>query len=275
MILSTIYFRIDSILISLIKDQSEVGIYAIALRVLEAFQVVPLYFMNSVLPVLTRAMKESVEKAKTIISYSFDFLTALSVPLLVGAYILAYPIIFIVSNPGFLSRIGDGFYGSDIALKYLMFALVFQFIGTLFSFVLLSLNKQSKILYINLGCVIFKIVMDLIFIPKFGFRGAAITSIVAEFLVMAVGAIVAFKYFKYSFNFLTTAKIIFSALAMGFVVKLLHPISYDLLQNFGIIPLIIIGAVVYGALLILTKAVDRNMLRMLKKTPPVNSPELN
>ena len=54
---------------------------------------------------------------------------------------------------------------------------------------------------------------------------------------------------------------------MGVVVKLLHPISYDLLQNFGIIPLIAVGAIVYGALLLLTKAVSKDMLKMLKKSP--------
>jgi len=216
-------------------------------------------------------MKEStdaaVEKARLIVRYSFDFLTALGIPLLVGAYVLAYPIIFIVSSPEFLSRLNEGFYGSDVALKYLMFALVFQFLGTLFAFILLSVDKQSKILYINLGCVIFKIVADLIAIPYAGFRGAAVTSIVAEFLVMAVGAFTAYKYFKYKFNFTTTLKITISAIIMGVVVKLLHPISYDLFQNFGIIPLIIIGMLVYGALLLATKAVSKDMLKMLKKSP--------
>jgi O-antigen/teichoic acid export membrane protein len=265
LILSTIYFRIDSILISLIKDQSEVGIYAVALRVLEAFQIIPLYFMNSVLPVLTKAMKESLEKAKLIVRYSFDFLTALSIPLLVGAYVLAYPIIFIVSSPEFLSRINEGFYGSDVALKYLMFAMVFQFLGTLFAFILLSVDKQSKILYINLGCVIFKIAANILAIPVFGFRGAAVTSIAAEFLVMAVGAFTAYKYFKFKFNFVTTFKIIISALLMGAAVKFLWPITYDIFQNAGIFILAAIGAIIYGALLLATKAVSKDMLRMLKK----------
>lgn len=311
LILSTIYFRIDSILISLIKDQSEVGVYAVALRVLEAFQIIPLYFMNSVLPVLTKAMKGTVavaagtasatssaiaeaaktsaagaivkataaaeavtnaaeaarEKARLIVRYSFDFLTALSVPLLVGAYVLAYPIIFIVSSPEFLSRLNEGFYGSDIALKYLMFAMVFQFLGTLFAFILLSVDKQSKILYINLGCVIFKIAADLATIPTFGFRGAAVTSIAAEFLVMAIGAITAYRYFKYKFNFATTFKIIVSALLMGAAVKLLWPPIYGIFQNFGVFVLAFIGAIIYGALLLATKAINKDMLRMLKKSP--------
>jgi len=289
LILSTIYFRIDSILLSLIRTQQEVGIYSVALRILEAFQIIPLYFMNSVLPVLTKAIKTSIgstkdmagqaaeqatEKARLIVRYSFDFLVALGAPLLVGAYVLAYPIIFIVSSPQFLSRIDEGFYGSDIALKYLMFALVFQFLGTLFTFLLLSINQQSKILYINLGCVIFKITADLLVIPTYGFRGAALTSIVAEFLVMSIGALIAYKYFKYRLSPTTTVKIIISALVMGVTVKLLQPLSYTLLQNAGVFLLVIIGALVYGAMLLLTGAISKDMLKMLKKTPAESRPSI-
>ena len=64
------------------------------------------------------------EKYQKIISYSFDFLAALSVPMVVGTVILAFPIIFIVSTPEFLSRLSEGFYGSDIALQILIFAIL-------------------------------------------------------------------------------------------------------------------------------------------------------
>ncbi len=263
LILNTVYFRIDSILISLIRGQAEVGIYAVAMRVLEAFAIIPLYFMNSVLPVLTRTLKEQSEKYKLIIKYSFDFLAALGVPLLVGAYVLAYPIVFIVSSPEFLTRLNEGFYGSDTALKILMFALVFQFLNTLFAFILLAVNKQSKILYINAACVLFNIVGNLLVIPHYGFRGAAVTSVLSELLILILTATVAYHYLKYRINFLTTFKIIISALLMGVVVHYLQPVSYTLFQNSGVLLLVPVGALVYGLLLIATKAVDRDMIRLL------------
>ena len=185
LILNTIYFRIDSILISLIQGQTEVGIYAVAMRVLEAFAIIPLYFMNSVLPILTRALKDNMQKARTIISYSFDFLAAISFPMLVGAFILAYPIVFIVSTPEFLSRISEGFYGSDIALQILMFALVFQFLSTLFAFILIAVNKQSKLLYVNAAGVLLNITGNLIVIPIYGFVGAAITSVISQAFIFS------------------------------------------------------------------------------------------
>jgi O-antigen/teichoic acid export membrane protein len=263
LILNTVYFRIDSILISLIRGQAEVGIYAVAMRVLEAFAIIPLYFMNSVLPVLTKSLKEKTDQYKLIIAYSFDFLAALGLPLLVGAYVLAYPIVFIVSSPEFLTRFNEGFYGSDTALKILMFALVFQFLNTLFAFVLLAVNKQSKILYINAACVLFNIIGNLIVIPHYGFRGAAVTSVLSELLILILTAATAYHYLKYKINLVTTLKITISALLMGVAVHYLQPVSYALLENAGVLLLVPVGALIYGLLLIATKAVDKEMLKLL------------
>ena len=265
LILNTIYFRIDSILISLIQGQTEVGIYAVAMRVLEAFAIIPLYFMNSVLPVLTRALKENMQKARTIISYSFDFLAAVSFPMLAGAFILAYPIVFIVSTPDFLSRLDEGFYGSDIALQILMFALVFQFLSTLFSFILIAVDKQSKILYINAVGVLLNIIGNLIVIPIYGFIGAAITSVISQAFIFTVNGLVAYKYVKYQINPITTLKIIFSSIVMGLAVKALYPYAYGLFQNAGVFLLVLVGALIYGALLLLTKAINKDMLALIRR----------
>jgi O-antigen/teichoic acid export membrane protein len=265
LILNTIYFRIDSILLSLIQGQTEVGIYAVAMRVLEAFAIIPLYFMSSVLPVLTRTLKDNIEKARTIISYSFDFLAAISFPMLTGAVILAYPIVFIVSTPEFLSRIDEGFYGSDIALQILMFALVFQFLSTLFAFILIAADKQGKLLYINAAGVLLNITGNLLVIPIYGFVGAAITSVISQGFIFTINALVAYKYVKYRINPITTLKIIFSSIVMGLSVKALYPYAYDLAQNAGVFLLVLAGALIYGTLLLITKAVDKEMIALIRR----------
>lgn len=265
LILNTVYFRIDSILISFIRGQQEVGIYGVAMKMLEHFAILPLYFMNSVLPVLTRAIKEGNEKYKKVISYAFDFLAAMSIPMVVGGVILAYPIIFIVSTPEFLSRLSEGFYGSDMAFKILIFALMFQFLNVLFAFILIAVNKQSKILYINAACVIFNIVTNLIFIPHYGFRGAAVTSVLSEMFILIATYFTARKYLKFSINFKNLGKIILSALIMGTVITLLQPITYKYIQNWNVLLLIPVGIFVYFAMLLVTKTVNKETLQLLRK----------
>ncbi len=265
LILNTVYFRIDSLLISFIRDDQELGIYGVAMRMLEHFTVLPLYFMNSVLPVLTKALKEKSARYRQIIKYSFDFLAAMAVPMVVGGVILAYPIIFIVSTPEFLSRLSEGFYGSDIAFQILIIALLFQFLNILFGFILIAMNRQLKLLYINAVCVVFNIVTNIIFIPYYGFVGAAVTSVLSEMFILIATYFVAKKYLDFSINFLNLFKIIFSALVMGALVYYLQPLSYQYLENWNVFLLVPLGALVYTALLFATKVVSKEMLALVKK----------
>lgn len=265
LILSTIYFRMNSILISLIRGQEELGIYGVASKTLEQFTIIPLYFMNSVLPVLSKTIRENTDKYKQIIRYAFDFLAALAMPMVVGVFLLAYPIVFIISSKEFLTRLSEGFYGSDIALKILIFALMFQFLNILFAFILIAINKQGKLLYINGACVILNITMNLILIPRYGFIGAGITYIVSELFILIVTAATARHYLDFSINFLNLVKIIFSALVMGIAVYFLQPVTYKFLQNWNVFLLAAIGAAIYAAMLFLTKIVDKNMLYLIRK----------
>jgi len=264
LILNTVYFRVNSLFISMMRGQEEVGIYAVAMRILEQLTVLPLYFMNSVLPVLTKSLQEKNDKYKNIIKYSFDFLAAMAVPMAVGGVVLATSTISIISTKDYLSH--EGFYGSDVALKILVLAVLFQFLNILFSFILVALNKQTKLLYINAACVLFAILADFIFVPIYGFRGATATSVLSELFILLGTYFVAKKYLDFSINFKNLFKIIFSALVMGLALYLLEPITYKFLHHWNVILLVLVGIGIYGIMLIVTKTVSKEMLQLLKKT---------
>lgn len=266
LILNTIYFRIDSVMIFMIKGQQEVGVYGVAMRMLENFAILPLYFMNSVLPVLTKSFQEKTDHYKQLIRNCFDFLAAMSVPMVVGIVVLAYPIIFLASSPEFLTRTAEGFYGSDSALKILIFALLFQFLNVLFTFVLIALDKQSKLLYINGACVLFNIVANLFVIPIYGFRGASFISVLSELFILIATYFTARHYIQFKLSFKNLFKIIISALVMGFIVYKLQPFTYTYIQNWNIFPLALLGAAIYFVLLYFTGAITKDTLRLLRKT---------
>src|SRR5690606_14935222 len=58
-ILSTLYFKIDVLLLSFLRDKNEIAIYGYPSSVIELISIFPIYFMNSVLATLTRAFDES------------------------------------------------------------------------------------------------------------------------------------------------------------------------------------------------------------------------
>lgn len=271
LILNTVYFRVNSIFISFIRGQEEVGIYAVAMRMLEQLTVLPLYFMNSVLPVLTRSLEEKNEKYKTIIKYAFDFLAAMAVPMAVGGMVLSTQIIRVISNPEYLSR--EGFYGSDVALRILVVAVLFQFLNILFSFILVALTKQIKLLYVSGACVLFNVLVNFITVPLYGFRGAAATSVLSELFILIGTYTVAKKYLDFSINFKNLGKIILSAGVMGLAIYLLEPLSDQYLKHWGVLVLIPIGMIIYTVMLFATKTVSKEMLAMIKRPPsgPANT----
>ncbi|MCK9186363.1 flippase [Candidatus Gracilibacteria bacterium] len=267
LILNTVYLNIGPIMLSIMGTKEQVGIYGVATKMLEQFSILPLYFMNSVLPVLTKSIKENSEKYKDIIKYAFDFLCAMSIPLVVGGVILAYPIVFAVSTPDFLSRLSEGYFGSDFAFQILIFALLFQFINVLFAFIMIAVNKQYRLLYINASCVLLNIVGNIALIPHLGFRSCAIMSVVSEFFILILNYTYAKKSLPFSLNFTNLFKIIFSALIMGVVIYFGQIFSYSFLQNWNLIVLVPFGGAIYVAMLFATKVIDKNMLNLLRGKP--------
>jgi len=282
LVLSTIYFRLDVILLTLILPHTtaapdgtakcakamcgdtEVGLLGVAMRMLEVLIVVPIYFMNSVLPVMTRFIEEQSEKVKTLMQYSFDFLAATAMPLLVGGFILAAPIIRFISDPEFLS--GHKYvYGSDLAVKILMFAMLFSFINALFGFTLVVLNKQIKLMYINAACVFFNLIGNLVTIPIWGFRGSAVTSVLSEFFILIMTYHVVRKALGFHLSLRTTARIAVSAVLMGAVVWF----GFYWMQNVWYIwqlsILVPLGAAAYGIMMLTTKAITPEMWELLKR----------
>ncbi len=282
LVLNNIYFRLDVLLMTLILPHSvdladgtascateicgdtEAGLYGVGMRFLEMLIIIPVYYMNSVLPVMTRFLEEQSEKLKKIIQYSFDFLVATAAPIMVGGFILAVPIIRLISDEEFLSGTVHTF-GSDVAVQFLMFAMFFSFINALFGFTLVVLNRQKQLMYINLACVIFNLVSNLMVIPHWGFRGAAATSIICELFILAFTFAAVKKALHFRLEFGTMWKIFISSAVMGAVVYGSEIWLNGLWYIYKLALLIPLGGVVYGIMLLWTRAITPEMQALLKR----------
>ncbi|QQR83830.1 flippase [Candidatus Peregrinibacteria bacterium] len=281
LILNTIYFRLDILLMNFILPHSSVlngvsdcvqtlcgdtenGLYGVAMRMLEMLIIIPVYFMNSVLPVMTRYMEEQKEKVQQLIQYSFDFLVATSMPILVGGFILAKPIVLFISDPEFVS--GHTFiYGADIAMRILMFAMMFSFLNALFGFTLVVLNRQKYLMYINFVAVLFNLVSNIFVIKHWGFRGAAFTSVLSELIILLFIHRVSQREMGFKLNSSSFWKYLISSLLMGLIVFLGYSWLIDLWFVYQLAVLVPLGGLVYLLMVWKTGAVTPEMLRLIKK----------
>jgi len=283
LVLNTIYFRLDVLLMSFLLphttvladgtvscaeklcSDTEVGLYGVAMRFLEMLVIIPIYFMNSVLPVMTRFIEEKSNRIRDLMQYSFDFLAATGIPILVGGFVLAIPIINFISDPEFVS--GNTYmYGSDIAVRILMFAMFFSFINALFGFTLVVLDKQIKLMYVNAAMVLFNLVSNIYVIPIWGFRGAASTSVLTELIILILTGILVRNALGFSISMKTLKKILLSAAAMGVTVGLGFYYMAHIWFVWQIAVLIPLGGAVYGIMMHWTKAITPEMWALLKKS---------
>lgn len=280
LVLNQIYFRIGSVLLLNMKGASYVATYSAPSTMLEAAGIVPLYFMNAILPFLTRALHAKDGSHKQIIQTSFDFLMMSSLPIVTGTYILAYQFIYLITTPEFLSNLSIGYYGSDIVLQILIIALLFSFLNGLFGYVLVASEHQDKLLVRNLIGAALTVFLTWLWIPEWEVRGAAFANVLTEFYIFVASYVLAKRYIDFQINLKNFWRILLSTIVMGGVVWMAKDPTYYLwnIQNKNFILLIPLGGVVYISMLLITGALTKDMIKavMRKKMPiPVAQVEKN
>jgi O-antigen/teichoic acid export membrane protein len=151
--------------------------------------------------------------------------------------------------------------GSDIAFQYLLIAMIFAYFTGWLTFTLVALEKQIKLLWINLASVIFNIVLNLIVIPVYGFRGATLASILTEALVMILAFVMILKIKPFKISFRNFWKIILAGTSMGVLVYFGADI-FGKFGNIGIMALIGFAGLIYGVVLYMLKVLRKETFKL-------------
>lgn len=234
-----LYLKTDIILLSLLKTSADVGIYSAAYKVIENILFFPAMIAGLILPIMSRYIFTEREKFVDISNKTFKVLFLIIVPIVVGVLFLAEDIISLIG--------GAGFAKSAWVLKVLIFSLLFMFFGNFFNNILIVGNQQKKLMKILFFCAVFNITSNLILIPAYSYKAAAIISAATEMLVTVLAAVVIYKNIHYRPRIHFGWKVLFSAAGMAAFLYFLRDGSFPVL--------VIGGAVVYFIFLWLTKAV--------------------
>ena len=188
-ILSLLHFRIDAVLLSLLKPPRDVGIYAVAFRYLEWALMLPGIFMAAMFPILTAALTRGERDPREVIDRAFNFLLLLAVPLALVFVVFAEPLVQLVAP--------NGFDDSVLPLRILAGAVVFTFLNTIFSALLFALDRQAVLIWVSLAGLALNVGLNLLVIPRWSYDGAAAATVVTE----ALGAIAVFWLARRAYAF--------------------------------------------------------------------------
>ncbi|MFA5871792.1 MAG: flippase [Parcubacteria group bacterium] len=215
------YFKLDTIMLSIMKSSSDVGIYNAAYKILENISFFPAMLVGLVMPIMSRYIFHEREKFVLVADKTFKVLIILAVPLLVGILFLAPQIIRLIGGADFAESVQ--------VLRILSFAIVFIFFGNYFNNVLVAGNKQKKLMLVLLFCAIFNILLNLILIPRYSYTGAAVVSSLTEMLVAILCASLVFRELKYRPSLQKLAEVFFGGIAMAAILYLGRGINFIIL----------------------------------------------
>lgn len=233
----TVYFRIDTIMLSLIKGDAVTGWYNSAYKLVSVLTLIPNILIVAILPSMSRLFKQNKSLLKILFHRVFRYLTMLVFPISVGTVILADRFIEFIY--------GKTFIGGSLSLQILIFAELFIFVNYLMGHLLNSIDKQKYFTTITGICAVFNVVLNIFLIPKFSYVGAGVATVLTELLNFILLRIYVGKFLTKIRLTSPMIKSFFASLVMGVVV---YYLSY--LAVWYIVP---IGAVVYFLTLILFK----------------------
>jgi O-antigen/teichoic acid export membrane protein len=176
-LLSTIFFRIDVFILEPVRGSVEVGYYSAAYKYVDGINLIPQYFTLAIFPLMSRFASSSRESLVRAYLLSLRLMLLLALPLAVGTPFVAEELIWFLAGDKFLPD-------SAIVLQVLIWFLPFSFINQVTQYVLIAINQQRQLTRAFVIGVLFNVVANLIFIPLYGYRAAAVTTILSEWSLL-------------------------------------------------------------------------------------------
>jgi len=246
-VLTMIYFKLDAIMLSVMKSSFDVGIYGLSYKILESLLFFPAMFVGLIMPLMSKYAVSSIEKFKYVTQRTFNMLLMIIVPMIIGTIFLSKKIVVLIG--------GEDFILSSKVLDILIVATGIIFLGVLFSNEIISLKKQKFLAYIYGIGAVFNVVGNLIFIPKYSFYAAATTTVLTELLVTILMLIVIYKSIKNLPNFSCGLKCLIGAAFMA--------LFLFVFSSLNLFVLIIIGGAIYVFAIYLLKVFSMKEIKEL------------
>jgi O-antigen/teichoic acid export membrane protein len=175
--INELYFRADTLIISLFEPFEQVGLYTLAYRILEFTLVLGSVFLTTVFPLLSEAVAHDEPRALRLIQSTTDVLILLALPVLAGGVVLAPQIVELAGGPDFAD--------AATPLRILLVAGALSWVNGVFGFALVAKRRQLAALWLNLTALTVNLGLNLLLVPLYGIVVAAVVTVASELVILA------------------------------------------------------------------------------------------
>ncbi|MFL5867628.1 MAG: flippase [Thermoleophilaceae bacterium] len=247
--INELYFRADTLIISLSRSYKDVGLYTLAYRILEFTLAMGTVFLTSVFPVLSSRMARGGPAVTRTIQSTFDFFVIIAVPLAAGGAIAAPALIDLAGGPRF----------SDAAtpLQILLAGGGLAWINGVFGYALIAKERQLNALWLNVLGLTVNVGLNVALVPHYGIVAAAVITVFSELVILAGSYYLMQRHFEFFPRLSLLAPALLAAAVMAAALWPLRDTSFFLL-----VP---VGVAVYGGLLLAISPASRAALAGIRE----------
>lgn len=254
LILGTLYNKIDITMLGFFADDSSIGYYSNAHKIIDIIVTTCAAFTAAFLPRLAYYFKNEKENISSLLNNGVQALSFIVLPSMLGIFMVSP----LITNVLF----GSAFSNSSLTIRIFVPVIFFRAFGDLFCYqLLIASGNENKRLLANLISTILNVILNAVLIPLFSENGAAIASVISEAFVNAYLFILIKKQISFKINLRPFFQSVITSVLMilGYIPSALI--------NAGEIIKLIIAVLGCGIMYLLSNVLLKNemMFNILKK----------
>lgn len=211
--LNLVYFKMDTVILSLTRGSNEVGLYGAPYRILELGIHLGYLFLGLILPLLSRAAATNDQPRFTrLLQRGFDGMAVAAVPFVVGGGLISQPLMVLVA--------GESFAAAAPLLAILLLATGIIFLAAVFGYAVVSLGAQRRLIPWYAANAVVSLAAYGWLIPRFGALAAAWLTVGSELVILIAAAVVTYQQTRQLPRLRVAALALVSAIPMAGAVLL-------------------------------------------------------
>lgn len=245
-----VYYNLDQVLLKFWQGDAVVGYYSAAYKVPLLIIMISGMMVTALFPLLSSSYRnDKTLFSKTITEWS-RLNGIIAWPITVGGVLLAKQILLLLYNrPEFLQ--------ATFSFQILITLPLLIFWSGLYGHPLIAAGKETITRNGLVMAALINLLANLVLIPRYSLNGAAVATLLAEIAVLAYLTWQYWKYLDVAISRRFVVKPLIAATGMGLVIWIVR-------DSLPVMLSVMIGAVIYGALLLLIGGVNKQDVQFLR-----------
>jgi O-antigen/teichoic acid export membrane protein len=238
---SQVYFRIDTVLLAVLRPAHEVGLYGAAYKFIELSEVFLAAAILTIVPALTSLAARSDPRFMPMARRGFEMLAAITAPVTLVMLLAPRELLRLTAGSKYEAAAG--------ALQILALYPIVAGTNSLLWRMLIAAHLERILLVCAVSILALNIALNLVLIPMWGYNAAAATSVASEAVSLVLSLWFVRRRLQFTYPFHTLRVVLPAAAAMAAVVLVL-PVPR--------VAAVVIGVAVYCIIVVSLPGVARD-----------------